>query len=162
MTEERVTRPELTKKEIYDRISRSWDFEGMIEPYRDGGTQGNKVVRTWGIVIDWLHVKKRYPVEIIGQAILIVMQRIKQHGHFNGDGTYGSAGNEFVEALRSTCDALMRAQMKKDVLGAIGQMRSQDMSRFIAQTVFSSLPWWVKLGTKNYWKFRKVLKKAKK
>lgn len=165
MTEQKTdsvveTRAELTKKQIYDRLSEQWDFEAIIEPYRDGGTQERPVTRTWGIVIDWLHVKKRYPLEIIGPAILFVMQRIKAEGPFKGNGTYGSAGDQFDQALRATCDGLMRDQLKKEVIQRIGTMKGKAMGVFIQGVAFSSVPWFIKMFTANYWRYRKARKQS--
>ena len=60
----------LSEAEIFKKLEDEWDFEALLEPYREGGPGPERPVRrTWGTLIDWLKNKRGFPPDIIGAAI---------------------------------------------------------------------------------------------
>ncbi len=104
-----------TQKEILEHMAADQiDFEELLEPYREGGTQQFPIRRTMGTIVDYLLNKKKYPKEIVGSAVLGVFLELKAGRRFHGDGTYGSPGRALVSYLRRQCDTLLHIQHEKE------------------------------------------------
>jgi hypothetical protein len=131
-----------------------YDFSAIIKNYQKGGTKNVPVRRTWGTVVDYLLNKKNYPPDIVGSAIMLTFLRIKEQGHFEGDDTYGSAGREFVTSIRSNCDMLLHYQLMGEIYKAVAESTGRDMTLFVGGVVTPLMPWWVKIGSIGYWKYR--------
>ena len=128
-------KPQRSQEEIFRKLEEDWDFEKLIEPYREGGTKDQPVRRTWGTVIDWLVNKRKFPPDIVGAAIFLVWMKIKRDGPFKGDGTWGSAGNEFVQTLRVVCASLMQEHMSKKIFsGMAGEIEARWSQKISAGT----------------------------
>ena len=153
----------LSDQEIFNKIN-ELDFEKLMEPYRDGGTENKHIRRTIAMEVDWLVNRKRYPVEVAGGALLLTFMRIMKEGQFKGDGSYGSAGNEFDQNVRQAADILNRKALLSETYKTLAEGRSIAMKKFIvdisADTSFS--PWFIKMFSVKYWKYRRLLRKEKK
>ena len=141
---------------------RVFDFSKIIKHYSEGGTEDVHVGRTWGTVVDYLLNKKNYPADIVGSAIMLTFLRIKKQGHFAGDDTYGSAGREFVTSIRSNCDMLLHYQMMGEIYKVVAESSGRDMTLFIGGCVTPFVPWFIKLFSIGYWKFRWQRRKHRK
>jgi len=96
-------------------ISEQLDFEELLEPYREGGRSAEHPTRrTIGTITDYLLHKKKYPKEVVGAALLAVFLELKAGKVFEGDGTYGSPGRQFVTYIRHTCDTLNRRRLEDE------------------------------------------------
>ncbi len=154
----------LTREEVEERRYQ-FDFEKLLDPYREGGTEKEPVRRTMGTIIDYLLNKKKYPQEVVGAGILAVFMQLKNGKVFPGDGTYGSRGRELVTAIRIACDRLARKKLQADLYGQIAQGRMEEMKTFISNQMLVTIsplfltPWYKKLPFSKYKKWRKALKK---
>lgn len=152
--------PQMTQEQIYEKLEQEWDFEKLIEPYREGGTLENPVRRSWGTIIDWLVNRHKFPIEVAGSAIFLVWAKIKKDGHFPGDGTYGSAGNQFVQSIRIMCASIMQEKVSTKIFtGMAGEIEDRLKVVYKAD-LWTNMPWWVKVMSVQYWKFRKQQKLA--
>ena len=144
----------MTEQEVLDKKkSEEFDFEKLLEPYRQGGTEKTPVRRTMGTLIDWLVNKKKYPVEVAGGALLIVFTELYKWKAFKGDGTWGSAGNELAQYIRLACDNLLQKQMQDKVYAAIAGGRMAMINEFIQREVtLKTYPRWRKIFTRKKWK----------
>lgn len=155
----------MPAEEVFAKLDEEWDFEKLIEPYREGGKPDIPVVRTWGTIIDWLINKRKFPPEIVGAGIFLVWMKIKRDGDFKGDGSYGSAGREFVQSIRVMCAQVAQARVSSNIMtGLAGKIGEKIQVAF--QTDFWTMtPWFVKMWSFKYWKFalakRRVRKEAK-
>jgi len=131
-----------------------YDFSKVIKTYSEGGTKNVPVTRTWGTVVDYLLNKKNYTADIVGSAIMLTFLRIKEKGHFAGDDTFGSAGREFVTSIRSNCDMLIHYQLMGEIYKVVAESTGRDMTLFVGVVVTSFIPWWLKIGSIVYFKFR--------
>jgi len=87
------------------------DFDKLLEPYRDGGTENKPVERTIGTIIDYLINKKGYPLDTVGAAIFTIFFRLDAGLVYKGDGSYGSKGRELVTSIRMLCDEYTRTKL---------------------------------------------------
>jgi len=150
----------ITPAEQLGKKAMEYDFEAVMKHYEEGGTPDNKVTRTWGLVISWLVEKKKFPLEVVGAAILITMERINKEGHFKGIGDkYGSKGREFDRNLAATCEMINNQKLTNEAFKSIAEARAPYMQLFISKQTFSLFPWWVKMLSWKYWKYRKWSKK---
>lgn len=144
----------------YKKTSEIWaeksafDFEKLLDPYREGGTQNQPVRRTMGTIIDFLVNKKKYPVDVVGAAILIVFTELFNGKQFSGDGTFGSMGRELVTYIRMTCDKLLQKKKQDEVFAAIAGGRFAYINEFIKRSVqIDTYPWWKKkIFKRKKWK----------
>lgn len=100
----------LNAEEVWQR-KQGFDFELLLEPYREGGTDFSPIRRTMGTIVDYLLYKKKYPIDIIGAAIFKVFLELQAGREFPGDGSYGSKGRELVTYIRMECDAFEHKQI---------------------------------------------------
>lgn len=152
----------LTEKQVLERLEEEWDFEKLIEPYREGGTPQHPVRRTWGTVIDWLVNKRKFPPDIVGAGIFLVWMKIKRDGPFEGDGSYGSAGNEFVQSIRVMCASLMQQHMSKQIFSGMAGEIEKRIKESIKAEIFYLFPWFIKMFSIKYIKHRRALRKVRK
>ena len=93
------------------------DFNVLLEPYKEGGSLNSPTERTIGTIIDYLIHKKKYPLEIVGSAILEVFLLLAHDKVvFRGDGSYGSKGRELVTAIRIVCDRKLQGRLEDQVM----------------------------------------------
>lgn len=121
-------------EEIWDEKS-AFNFEKLMDPYREGGSQTRPVKRTMGILVDWLVNKKKYPIDVAGAAILIVFTEMFKGREFAGDGTYGSKARELDTVIRMTCDKLLQNKLKNKVFASIASSRMALINEFINREV---------------------------
>lgn len=152
---------DMTEQQIMDKIN-EFDFEKLMEPYREGGSEDKPVDRTLAMCIDWLVNRKKFPVEVVGGAILLTFMRIMKEGHFKGDGSYGSAGDKFDQNLRQAADVLNQKNLLAKTYKALAEGRAVAMKRFILDLNFTSWPWFIKMVSIKYWKYRTLRRKEKK
>lgn len=121
----------LTPGEVWqERYEKEFSFETLLDPYREGGTQDEPVRRTMGTIVDYFLNKKKYPVDILGAAILLVFSDLYNGRTFDGDGSYGSKGRELITAIRVKCDSLLHDSQQKQ------------MYQFLAENVFTQIAHW--------------------
>lgn len=158
-----VEMPKMTQEMVLDKLKREWDFEQLLEPYRDGGPDKlHKVERSWGTIIDWLINRHKFPADVVGAGIFLVWMHIKANGHFNGDGSWGSAGNQFVHAIKTSCASIMQQQMSQQIFSGMAGEIEQKIKMAYQHDLWRNIPWWVKMFAMNWWKFKSVQRKAKK
>jgi hypothetical protein len=150
----------ILREKVYDKLAREYDFTEILMPYREGGSSDHPVERTWGLIISWLLDKKKYPLDVIGAAIMLTIDHIKREGDFKGDGKFGSAGNQFDQTLLGICDQIQKQKLVDLTYKSIVESRTPHMQLFISGQVFNSIPWWVKIFTWSYWQFKKIRRKS--
>lgn len=91
------------------------DFNALLEPYKEGGTESDPVERNIGTITDYLLTRKKYSYDIVGKAIFKVFIELSNGLEFEGDGSYGSKGREMVTYLRKTCDLLNHKELKVNI-----------------------------------------------
>lgn len=151
----------ITEQEIYDKIN-EFDFDKLMEPYKEGGSEDHPVERTIAMDIDWLINRKKYSIEVAGGALLLTFMRIMKEGPFKGDGTYGSAGNEFDQNLNQAAAVLHKKALLSETYKTLAEGRAVAMKRFMLDTSARFSPWFVKMFSINYWKYRGLVRKEKK
>ena len=139
----------------------SFNFEKLLEPYSEGGQQHRPVKRTIGIILDWLINKKKYPIEVVGAAILVVFWELHKTGKsFAGDGTYGSKGRELDLYIRKTCDKLLENKLQDKVFASIAGGRMAMIQEFINREVsLKTYGWYRKIspfGGRKKWQKMKA------
>lgn len=143
-------------KEIWDEKS-AFDFEKLLDPYREGGTPDQPVARCMGTIVDFLVNKKRYPVDVAGAAILIVFTEMFRGREFAGDGSYGSKGRELITAIRLACDRLLQNKMQDKVFASIAGGRMAMINEFIGREVeLRTYPRWRKIFGRKKWRARQA------
>ena len=152
---------DMTEKQIFDKIN-EFNFDKLMEPYKEGGSADKPIERTMAMIVDWLVNRKKYSVEVAGGAILLTFMRIMKEGHFKGDGTYGSPGDSLDQNIRQAADVLNRKTLLTKTYKRLAEGRAVEMKRFMLDTTFKALPWFVKMFSVNYWKYRGLVRKEKK
>ena len=153
--------PQMTQEEFYKKIEQEWDFEKLIEPYRHGGpNRANEVRRSWGTIIDWLINRRHFPPEVVGAGIFLTWMQVKRDGHFkpdfNSDGkeVWDSAGNKFVQSIKAMCASVAKQQMSMQIFsGMAGKIEEQIKIAFRGD-FWTMTPWFVKMFSVKYWKYR--------
>lgn len=154
---------QLTREEI-EAKRYQFDFDKLLDPYREGGTENQPVRRTMGTILDYLLNKKKYPLDVVGAAILTVFMKMNEGLVFSGDGTYGSSGAQLVTSIRIACDKLVHAKLKGALYEQIARGRMDEMKAFIEnQQLVTIAPlvtraWYQKLPFSKYRKWRKKIK----
>jgi len=142
----------LTKEEIYAK--KEFNFEKLLEPYTEGGTESDPVKRTMGTILDWLIYKKKFHPEIVGAALLLTFIDLKEGRVFKGDGSYGSAGNELVRTILLLCNKLSQGKLKDVFYRKVAESKMKETSLLISREVVSALPWFIKPFSAKWWKNR--------
>ncbi len=141
---------------------KQFDLAALMEPYKEGGTEENPIVRSLGGILYWLTVTKKFPADIAGGAIVIVFLKIMAEGHFKGDSTYGSAGNELDNAIFQVASDMYKEKTMTGMYKKLAQSRYLEIKRYIAGVVFESQAWCFKMWSVKYWKFRALKRREKK
>ena len=144
----------LTKKEIYEK--KEFDFEKLLDPYRDGGTENDRVRRTMGTILDWLIHKKKFPPKLVGAALLLTFIELKNGKVFKGDGSYGSAGNEFVRSILMLCSELAQGDTKNAFYKAIAEAKIEETTLLMDKQIGRAFPWFLKLFSSVWWRTRRI------
>lgn len=98
------------------------NFDKLLKPYREGGTQENPVRRSLSTIASALIYKNRLPADVVGAAILKTFIKIAERGiKFEGDGSYGSAGRELFMYIKREAVKLALIQSKEAVVSSILQ-----------------------------------------
>jgi hypothetical protein len=128
-----MARPQKTREELL--AEKSFNFDELLEPYKEGGTKDQPVERTMGTIVDYFKNKKKYPPDVFGGAIMITFEEMKRGKVFKGHGAtlpgphrevfykpggYGAPGRELVTYIRVKCDQLM-AERHKQEMGVFAQ-----------------------------------------
>ena len=124
----------------------AFDFELLLEPYREGGTEYSPIRRTMGTIVDYLLHKKKYPRDVVSTAIFKTFLELQNGLEFKGDGSYGSAGHELIYYIRTQCDALSYKQITdndnewvvRDVINAVAKWTAKETKRRMK-------PWFVRM-----------------
>lgn len=162
-----MTDPALKNSDEIWAEKGAFDFEKLLEPYREGGQRDRPVKRTMGIMIDWLVNKKQYPVEVVGGAILIVFWEMFKGKEFSGDEKYGSKGRELDQYVRITCDKLLNQKLQDKVFASIAGGRMAMINEFINREVaIKTYPRIKKIFCRSKWKamqaeYNQMVEKAK-
>jgi hypothetical protein len=140
-------------QDIWDEKN-AFNFDRLLEPYRQGGTESAPVTRTIGIIIDWLINKKKYPVDVVGAAIMIVFWEMHKGKEFLGkSNAWGSKGDELDNYIRVTCDHLLQNKLQDQVFASIAGGRMAMINEFINKEVLiRTYPWYKKLFLRKRWK----------
>lgn len=141
---------------------RELSLENMIKPYEEGGTEGNPITRTLGGIFYWLTVTKKIPQEIAGGAIFLVFLKLLQEGPFKGNSTYGSAGNDLDLAILQIAEDMYEDKVLNGMYKKAALSNSPEIKRFAMSIGFECNPWFNKMLTINYWKFRALKRREKK
>jgi len=144
----------LTKEEIYAK--KEFNFEKLLEPYTEGGTETDPIKRTMGTMLDWLIFKKKFAPKIVGAALLMTFIELKNGKVFKGDGSYGSAGNELVRSILMLCSEIAQGNIKNDFYKTIAEAKIEETSLLIDKRIGKALPWFLKLFSAVWWKTRRV------
>lgn len=140
----------LTKEEIYEK--KEFNFEKLLDPYRDGGTENDPVKRTIGTILDWLIFKKKFNPKIVGAALLLTFIELKNGKSFKGDGSYGSAGNELVRSILMLCSELSQGDIKNAFYKTIAEAKIEETGLLIDRRIGKALPWFLKPFCSVWWK----------
>lgn len=132
----------LTEEEIWQR-KQEFDFTKLLSAYTEGGTKDHPVTRTMGTITDYFLNKKKYPIDVVGAAILLVFFELKNGRVFHGDGSYGSMGRELVTYIRIVCDRLLHGQLEDQVYKKIAESRMKELEDFIKSEIkYLTRPFW--------------------
>jgi len=155
---------ELTREEI-EAKRYQFNFDELLDPYSEGGTENQPVKRTMGTILDYLLNKKKYPLEVVGAAVLSIFIRMNNEGlKFEGDGSYGSSGAQLVTNIRIACDKLLHKNLKGALYEQIARGRMDEMKTFIENQQLITIaplvtsPWYKRLPFSKYRKWRKKIR----
>ncbi len=146
------SKTELTQEEILAK--KEFNFDKLLEPYREGGTKENPVTRTIGTILDWLIFKKKFPPEIVGAALLLTFIEIKNGKVFKGDDSYGSAGNEMVRSILMLCNELSKGKLKDKFYKTIAEAKIEETGLLIEKKIATAFPWFLKPVSAVWWRHR--------
>ena len=98
-----------------------FNFDKLLKPYEDGGTEENPIKRTIGTIASKLMVSYRIPPDIVGAAIYKVFYKMAHEGlEFEGNGKYGSKGAELFSCIKSQCIEMTQKEsiekVRKEIL----------------------------------------------
>ena len=151
----------LSSKEVFAALDKEWNFDILLEPYLEGGSKDHPVTRSWGTVIDWLINKRKFPPDVVGAGIFLTWLEIKKNGDFRGDGTYGSPGDEFVNYIRQVCASIMKQRATQQIFSGMAGKVGQQIQATSMMNLWDSMPWWLKLFSWKYKKYKKQQKELK-
>jgi len=140
---------------------KQFDFNELLRPYKECGTEENPIERNMGLIVFWLTVKKRLPIDIVGGAIFTVFMKILEEGDFKGNAAYGSAGNELDQAIIQVAQDMYNEKTMTGMYKKLASGRYPEMKRYIMGAQFEAQAWCFKMWSVKYWKFR-ALKRAEK
>jgi len=96
------------------------DFDKLLKPYVDGGTENAPVQRTLGTIVSKLMLSYKHPPDIVGAAIYKVFSKMANEGlEFKGDGTYGSKGAELFSCINAQCVDITKNKLVEVTLNKI-------------------------------------------
>ncbi len=144
----------LTKEEIYAK--KEFNFEKLLDPYREGGSESKPVARTMGTILDWLVHKKKFHPKIVGAALLLTFIELKGGKVFKGDGSYGSAGREFVRSIMFLCSELTKGEMKNSFYKTIAEAKIEETGMLIDKKIAKAFPWFLKPFSTIWWRTKKI------
>ena len=150
MTEEKK---QLTEEEIYAK--KEFNFDKLLDPYRDGGTENNPVRRTMGSILDWLIFKKKFHPKIVGAALLLTFIELKNGKVFKGDGSFGSPGKELVRSIMMLCHELSKGEMKNAFYKQIAEAKIKETGLLLDKRIAKNYPWFLKIFSAVWWRTRK-------
>lgn len=132
-----------------------FDFNLLLEPYIEGGTQNQPVKRTIGTILDYFINKKKYPVDVVGAAVLITFKELFDGKSFKGDGSYGSPGRELVSYIRIKCDEINQNKLRSEVFESIAGARMEALHELIYRINRDNLPWGIRLVSPKTWEWKR-------
>ena len=98
------------------------NFEKLLKPYKEGGTEQSPVERTIGTIASKLIVANRLSPEIVGAAILKVFTKMAHEGlEFKGNGKYGSKGKELYSCIKAQAVHMVQERHHEDVLAVVSK-----------------------------------------
>jgi len=85
-------------------LKKKFNFDKLLEPYKEGGTENYPVTRTMGTITSKLMISYKLPPDIVGLAIYKVFYKMAHDGlEFKGNGKYGSKGSELFSCIKAQC-----------------------------------------------------------
>lgn len=141
---------------------KGFDFVELLKPYKDCGTETDPIERNVGLILYWLTVKKRIPLEIAGSAIFTVFMKVVEEGDFKGNSSYGSAGNELDQAIVQVAQDMYNEKTMTGLYKKLASGRYPEMKRYQAGVAFECQAWCFKMWSIKYWKFRALKRIEKK
>jgi hypothetical protein len=152
----------LSLDEIYSRIKADYDIESLLEPYKEGGTEGQPVERSSGTILDWLINKKKFSPDIAGAGLVSVLMEMKRGKQFFGDKTYGSKGRELIAYIAHRCDDFNRQRLQGEMYRTIAGARLELMDEAIFEMVRAQMPMIARWCSPGTWRWLRNRRKAKK
>jgi len=154
---------------VYKNADEIWaekskfDFNALLEPYIEGGTENQPVKRTIGTIVDYFVNKKKYTPDVVGAALLIVFKEMFEGRSFKGDGSYGSPGREMVTYIRLKCDEINQNKLRSEVFETIAGARMEALHELVYRINRDNLPWFIRMvAPKTWeWKRKRARRKAK-
>ncbi len=140
----------LTTEEVYAK--KEFNFEKLLEPYIEGGTENDPVKRTMGTILDWLIFKKKFHPKIVGAALLLTFIELKNGKVFKGDGSYGSAGSELVRSILFLCSEIAQGDTKNAFYKTIAEAKIEETGLLIEKKIGKAFPWFLKPFSAVWWR----------
>jgi len=144
----------LTKEEIFEK--KEFNFEKLLEPYEEGGTENDPVKRTIGTILDWLIFKKKFPPKIVGAALLLTFIELKNGKVFKGDSSFGSAGRELVRSILMLCGEIAQGDLKGAFYKTIAEAKIEETGLLIDKKISKAFPWFLKPFSAVWWRTKKI------
>lgn len=141
---------------------KQFDFTELLKPYKECGTEENPIERNIGLILYWLTVKKRLPIDIAGAAIFTVFMKVMEEGDFKGDSSYGSAGHELDQAIIQVAQDMYNEKTMTGLYKKLASGRYPEMKRYQASVICEFMPWFIKMWSVKYWKYRALKRRENK
>jgi len=129
-----------------------FDFQKVLEPYKEAGTREERTERTWGKIVIWLSGKHGVPIKTIGAAILITAVQLEGGKKFDGDGSFGSKGRQLDQYIKDLAfriqgakeeDAIYASIAKQIIRGAMKDLKiRRDLLKLVSKIDTKLEPWW--------------------
>jgi len=114
-----------------------FNFDKLLEPYSEGGTEQSPVTRTIGTITSKLIIAHRIPPDIVGLALFKVFWKIAEGLEFKGNGKYGSKGAELFSCIKAQCVDLTQDKCSNEVIKKVFELGfcTEKDCRFRCQTL---------------------------
>jgi len=133
------------------------DFQRLLVPYAQGGTERDPVERTMGTITDYFINKKGYPIDIVGAAIFTIFLWLDAGNEFKGDKSYGSKGRELVTSIRMKCDELAQLKLESLTYQIFIEQFGIGLARYLNATIPQRIAMWFRREFTMYWNGAKTL-----
>lgn len=96
-----------------------FDYNKLLEPYKEGGTESHPVERTLDTLAGKLIIANKIPPKIVGASIFTTFWELANGLEFKGDGRHGSAGAQLYNYIRNKCVEMGQEDAKQQAFNAI-------------------------------------------